>query len=431
MYIFLYIFTVVFLLLGNSITLTQEVTLVENQLFVNGKLYDIRGICWSPCGIGDNFGNKFSDWYEIDLLMIAEMNANTIRTYVPIKDVNILDAIYQNGLRIIMGFTAADTIQDLTYINRYKNHDAILMWCFGNEFNYHPEWFGGDVQNWYRKLNNLAEKVSKIDTNHPVTTAHGELPDSVALTMCPNVQLWGVNTYRWDNLFYIFEDWSNWSKKPIWISESGIDSYHTEFLDPTSGYESETNQDSAAQKIWWRVFTNLSSIDPQKQCLGITFFEFNDEWWKAGEPDFQNIGQSSPPGMPYDNFFNEEYFGFVKIDRTPKQIYYRFQKDWSLVNINARNTKHISDLNSYIIHQNYPNPFNEGTQIKITLNKSEKLKLTVYNILGKKIVTLCDQYLKQGEYEFNFISQNLNTGIYFYRLEYGKLLITRKMLCLK
>ena len=40
---------------------------------------------------------------------------------------------------------------------------------------------------------------SSNDPSHPVTTAHGEFPDSLALAMCPNIDVWGMNVYRWDN----------------------------------------------------------------------------------------------------------------------------------------------------------------------------------------------------------------------------------------
>ncbi len=325
---FLFLQVLITLAYGCSEHVIGQVTLVGNQLLVNGKPYDIRGVCWSPCGIGDSLGSKFSDWYQKDLPMIADMHANTIRTYYPIYNTEVLDAIEAYGLKAIIGFTTADTAKDLAYIQQFKHHEAILMWCFGNEFNYHPEWFGGDVGNWYNRLEALAKRARELDSNHPVTTAHGELPDSVIRAMCPSVKLWGINSYRWDSLVNLFEDWSQRSSQALWISEGGIDSYHKISSNPPSGYESETEQDSANQKIWQRVLENLSSRHPKKQCIGITFFEFNNEWWKAGNPASHDVGESSPLGVAYDNFFNEEYWGFVKADRTPKRAYNRFKEIW-------------------------------------------------------------------------------------------------------
>ena len=422
------IFFQIVIIWGYSANVVGQIILSGNQLLVNGKPYDIRGVCWSPCGIGDSIGSKFTDWYKMDLPMIAAMHANTVRTYYPIEDINVLDAINVNGLKVIIGFTTADTVKDLAYIDQFKNHKAILMWCFGNEFNYHPEWFGGDVRNWYNRLEALAKRARELDPNHPVTTAHGELPNSLARTMCPSVKLWGINAYRWDSLVNLFEDWAQRSSLPIWISESGADSYHTEYRDPPSGYESETEQDSASQKIWQRVMDNLGSRDPQKQCIGITFFEFNDEWWKAGNPSSQDIGEFSPPGVAYDNFFNEEYWGFVKIDRTPKQVYNRFKKIWQQFSTNVRNPKDVKQPFSPVLFQNQPNPFNENTQISFVLNEPGYTVLKVYSIVGEEVTTLSQGYLRAGHYKVRFNAKGLSTGIYFYRLKSSNSLGFGKML---
>ena len=68
------------------------------------------------------------------------------------------------GIKVIIGFGYNqggyyDILSGsfIDYINTYKDHDAILLWELGNEYNYHPEWFGDDIQNWYTALNNAAE----------------------------------------------------------------------------------------------------------------------------------------------------------------------------------------------------------------------------------------------------------------------------------
>ena len=55
------------------------------------------------------------------------------------------------------------------------------MWEFGNEFNYHPEWFGNNIQNWYNILEDRASTVKALDPDHPVST--WEVPDSQALNL--------------------------------------------------------------------------------------------------------------------------------------------------------------------------------------------------------------------------------------------------------
>jgi len=206
------------------------VTTSGRQIFVNKSLYTIKGICYHPVPKGSdkrNFNNLTTD-----LALMTEAGINTIRVYAPIEEKKVLDEIHAAGLKVIIGFgynqggkndILSGTFID--YVNKYKTHNAILFWELGNEYNYHPEWFGGDLKNWYTALNNAAEIIHQTDPSHPVATAHGELPDSLALALCPNIDLWGMNVYRWDNPETIFSKWSAISSKPMYLSEAGADSY--------------------------------------------------------------------------------------------------------------------------------------------------------------------------------------------------------------
>ena len=49
-----------------------------------------------------------------------------------------------------------------SYVKKYKNHNAILLWELGNEYNYHPEWFNGNIDNWYNSMNSAAYEIKKI-----------------------------------------------------------------------------------------------------------------------------------------------------------------------------------------------------------------------------------------------------------------------------
>ena len=86
---------------------------------------------------------------------------------------------------------------------------------------------------------------------------------------------------------------------------------------------------------------------------------------------------------------------------------------------------------SFKLYQNYPNPFNPSTTIKFTINKKEKVSLTVLNLIGQEVKTLVDEEKEQGNYEVKFNASNLPSGIYFYRLQVGSLVKTNKMVFLK
>jgi hypothetical protein len=293
----------------------------KRQLLVNGVPYIIKGVCYHPVPRGSN-KRDFSN-LKLDLQLMKEAGMNTIRVYEPIQDIKILDEIYSNGFKVIIGFGYNqngnyDILSNtyLKYVEKYKKHQAIVMWELGNEYNYHPEWFNGDIKNWYKALNSAAAEIHKIDSR-PVSTAHGELPSQQALSSCPNIDVWGMNVYRWDNPETIFREWKMVSNKPMYLSEAGGDSYMAISKNGYSKGVNERAQADANSKILDAVFLN-SEI-----CSGVTLFSFTDGWWKAGDNDRQSPGGSPPnsSGVPYDGIPNEEYWGIVDIDRNKKQTF--------------------------------------------------------------------------------------------------------------
>jgi len=82
------------------------------------------------------------------------------------------------------------------------------------------------------------------------------------------------------------------------------------------------------------------------------------------------------------------------------------------------------------LNQNYPNPFNPITSIEYELKKSCFVNLSVYDLLGKKVVNLVDQKQNAGTHEIKWFAENLTSGVYFYQLRAGDEEITRKMLLL-
>ncbi|MCB0730758.1 MAG: T9SS type A sorting domain-containing protein [Ignavibacteriae bacterium] len=89
------------------------------------------------------------------------------------------------------------------------------------------------------------------------------------------------------------------------------------------------------------------------------------------------------------------------------------------------------------LSQNYPNPFNPTTTIKYSVPNvassysSSKVELKVYDILGREIKTLVNQKQKPGSYEVSFNANELSSGVYFYKLQSGDFVQTKKMMLLK
>ncbi|MBD3170403.1 MAG: T9SS type A sorting domain-containing protein [candidate division Zixibacteria bacterium] len=85
----------------------------------------------------------------------------------------------------------------------------------------------------------------------------------------------------------------------------------------------------------------------------------------------------------------------------------------------------------FALNQNYPNPFNAQTTITYTLAGNSDVKLEVYNLLGQKVATLVDGYQNAGIHAVNWDASEVSSGIYFYKLDAGDKVLTRKMSLLK
>ncbi|MEX0609873.1 MAG: family 10 glycosylhydrolase [Balneolaceae bacterium] len=83
------------------------------------------------------------------------------------------------------------------------------------------------------------------------------------------------------------------------------------------------------------------------------------------------------------------------------------------------------------LSQNYPNPFNPTTNITFNLPSANRVELSVFDILGRKVVTLVDGRLQSGNHTYNFDASKLSSGIYIYRLQSGEVTLTEKMTLIK
>jgi hypothetical protein len=83
------------------------------------------------------------------------------------------------------------------------------------------------------------------------------------------------------------------------------------------------------------------------------------------------------------------------------------------------------------LQQNYPNPFNPGTKIIYSIPKQSFVSLKIYDILGKEVIALINEEQPLGTYEVDFDASNFSAGVYFYKLQAGNFVQTKKMMLLK
>jgi len=99
--------------------------------------------------------------------------------------------------------------------------------------------------------------------------------------------------------------------------------------------------------------------------------------------------------------------------------------------VSAINDNSETLVRHFNLQQNYPNPFNPTTTIKYQISDMVFVTLMVYDVLGREIATLVNEEKPVGTYEITWYSDNLPSGIYFYRLEAGSFVETKKMVLLR
>ena len=111
---------------------------------------------------------------------------------------------------------------------------------------------------------------------------------------------------------------------------------------------------------------------------------------------------------------------------------------FDLSNTNFTITNVVSVLNNgtgvpdaYSLSQNFPNPFNPSTKISFGIPESGNVNLKILDISGKEVASLVNGYFSAGNYSVNFRPENIASGIYFYVIQAGNFVESRKMTLIK
>ena len=289
----------------------------------DGQPFRIRGVCWNPVPKGGTqaVDRDFAGFVEQDSALMAAAGINVVRTYTPITDASVLDELLANGIFVIQQvyIAASVPLADIdAAINATADHPAILMWEVGNEWNYNNLYSELNDEETLQRIAEAVARVKSLDTTHPVSTVHGELPNQATLTALAGVDVWGFNVYRGLTFTNLFMQWEARSGAPFYMAEYGADAYDARIPGPNP----------AAQSI---ATLTLTRAIRDSDALGGTIFEFADEWWKdpSGSLDVQDTGGIAPGGGPHpDATFNEEWWGLVDIDRRPRPALEAFGQAW-------------------------------------------------------------------------------------------------------
>jgi len=168
-----------------------------------------------------------------------------------------------------------------------------------------------------------------------------------------------------------------------------------------------------------------------------------------GGTSFINFRISENPFSPNTELdFIGDYIGVTAYDNIVRPIWTRVDNHqlslWTAIVDNIVEVDDESQINTpsdFTLYQNFPNPFNPSTKIKFVIPKFSFVNLKIYNVLGKEAATLVNEERPAGKYEVEFSAKggaasggnawNLPSGIYFYKLQAGDFIQTKKMILLK
>jgi len=176
---------------------------------------------------------------------------------------------------------------------------------------------------------------------------------------------------------------------------------------------------------------------------GSTWISLEGKYTQPGEGDFQPTGEPVYDGLR-SNWAKEE---INLADYISSQFKIRFQlktdndttrDGWYVDDIGVFNYTISTDIKIkdqpvyfYSLQQNFPNPFNPATSIKYSLAEDGMVNLSVFNLLGEKVLTLVNENQLTGNYDVKLEAGELTSGIYFYKLQAGNYSKTMKMILLK
>jgi hypothetical protein len=287
--------------------------------------FDIRGISWSPAERGGGFpdsGAYLRGGARVLPLMRAA-NINTVKTYLAV-DRAVLDKLLAQHMVAIVTVLARSGDDFASAVEALRDHPAVLMWMVGNEWNYNRLYDSCALDACYARVAEVAARIKQLDDRHPVATSFSptaELPSAADLQRLAAIDVWGLNVYSQPGFFNRFAGWrllaqQTGSKRPFFMSEYGADAW-----DNRAGRADEAAQAAALRRQTGEIRAQSSARDPDLPCLGGTPFEWNDEWWKRGNPAVHDNGGFANQGVAGDQFANEEWWGIVDVDRNPRPAY--------------------------------------------------------------------------------------------------------------
>ncbi|MBL8950217.1 MAG: hypothetical protein JNK82_05535 [Myxococcaceae bacterium] len=307
----------------------SDVHIDGRRLLVNGVAVEVRAVAWNPVRKGGTHpgGLDFAGNVERDAAMMADAGFNAVRTYVPLTDRAVLDALQRHGLWVLdtvyaYGGDPANAV--VARVQAASSHPAVLAWLVGNEWNYNGLYVGLSQADSRARLNEVMQLIRTVDQRLPIVNVYGELPAADVVTAMPLTDVWAINVYRGISFGDLFTRWASRSTKPMMLGEYGADAWNA--LVPGEDQAAQAAATFALTREIHRSWSGDGGV-----AIGGALFEWCDEWWKdsGGRTDVHDVGGIAPGGGPHpDLTFNEEWWGLVDIDRNPRAALTEARRGW-------------------------------------------------------------------------------------------------------
>lgn len=205
----------------------------------------------------------------------------------------------------------------------------------------------------------------------------------------------------------------------------------------------QSNTFYSAEGINGSIFSSITNINFDNGTHGT----YNVSWPDVVNGKNGGLNVLKYSNLPSDNFAatafkgifpGGTYNGGVVYLGFPFETIYPENKRFEIMDIALEFLSNLNDVSGniflpdeYKLYQNYPNPFNSITIIRWQQPEPKFTNLTIYDVLGKEIKTLVNEYLSQGTHEVSFNADDLSSGIYYYQLKTDDFFSVSKMILIK
>ena len=169
--------------------------------------------------------------------------------------------------------------------------------------------------------------------------------------------------------------------------------------------------------------TNNSGFDIERSSAnGGVIGQTSDVWTKVG-----SVNGHGTTTSPNSYTFTDRNLAVGKFNYRLKQIDFNGNFEY----FELSNEVNIGIPSNFSLSQNYPNPFNPTTNLEFGISELGFVSLKVFDISGKEVMTLVNEQKDPGYYSVSFNGANLSSGIYFYTIQAGSFVSTKKMTLIK